>query len=253
MDGLARITLDRPAQLNGLSRQMHEDLRHVLDVLESDAGLRCVLLTGEGRGFCSGADLGGGHDVGPDGRHDLGTMLERDFNPLILRLRALPVPVIVAVNGVAAGAGVSLALAGDIVLAARSASFVLAFTRIGVMPDAGATWLLPRLIGQARAMGLSLLGEAIDAETAERTGMIWRCTSDDALMDAATSLCVRLANGPKMALRNVKTALNAALENTLHDQLVLETRLQHELGRSNDCIEGVAAFHEKRPARFTGS
>ena len=164
MDGLARITLDRPAQLNGLSRQMHEDLRHVLDVLESDAGLRCVLLTGEGRGFCSGADLGGGHDVGPDGRHDLGTMLERDFNPLILRLRALPVPVIVAVNGVAAGAGVSLALAGDIVLAARSASFVLAFTRIGVMPDAGATWLLPRLIGQARAMGLSLLGEAIEAD-----------------------------------------------------------------------------------------
>lgn len=251
-DGIARITLDSPAQLNGLSRQMHEDLRQVLNALESDETLRCVLITGEGRGFCSGADLGGGHDVGPDGRHDLGTMLERDFNPLILRLRALPVPVVMAVNGVAAGAGVSLALAGDIVLAAQGATFVLAFTRIGVMPDAGATWILPRLIGPARAMGLSLLGEAMDAETAERTGLIWRCTPDDDLMNEAEALCMRLANGPALALRHVKTALQAASGNTLDEQLALETRLQHELGRSDDCIEGVAAFHGKRRPRFTG-
>jgi 2-(1,2-epoxy-1,2-dihydrophenyl)acetyl-CoA isomerase len=160
--------------------------------------------------------------------------------------------VVVAVNGVAAGAGVSLALAGDIVLAARRASFVLAFARIGVMPDAGATWLLPRLIGPARAMALCLLGEGMDAETAQQAGMIWRCTEDVALMDEADALCMRLARGPALALRHIKMALQAAPEQSLHQQLALETRLQHELGRSDDCIEGVAAFHEKRPPRFTG-
>ncbi|WP_288252680.1 enoyl-CoA hydratase-related protein [uncultured Hydrogenophaga sp.] len=255
-DGLARLTLDQPERLNGLSARLHADLREVLDALERDATLRCVLLTGAGRGFCSGADLGSrednGHDVGPDGRRDLGAMLERDFNPLVLRLRALPVPVVVAVNGVAAGAGVSLALAGDVVLAARGASFVLAFARIGVMPDAGATWLLPRLIGPARAMALCLLGEAMGAEAAQQAGLIWRCTDDGALMAEAEAVCARLARGPALALRHIKTALHAADENTLLEQLALETRLQRELGRSEDCIEGVAAFHEKRPPRFIG-
>lgn len=251
-DGLARLTLDQPERLNGLSARLHADLREVLDALERDASLRCVLLTGAGRGFCSGADLSGGHDVGADGRRDLGAMLERDFNPLVLRLRALPVPVVVAVNGVAAGAGVSLALAGDVVLAARGASFVLAFARIGVMPDAGATWLLPRLVGPARAMALCLLGEAMGAEAAQQAGLIWRCTDDDALMAEAEAVCARLARGPALALRHIKTALHAADENTLLQQLALETRLQRELGRSEDCIEGVAAFHEKRPPRFIG-
>lgn len=250
-DGIARITLDRPAQLNGLSAPLHSDLREVLDLLERDTALRCVLLTGAGRGFCSGADIADAPECGPDGRRDLGTMLERDFNPLVLRLRALPVPVVVAVNGVAAGAGVSLALAGDIVLAARSASFVLAFVRIGVMPDAGATWMLPRLIGPARAMALSLLGDALPADAAQQAGLIWRCTGDDALLPEAQALCARLAAGPALALRHIKTALQAAPEATLQEQLALETRLQHELGRTDDCVEGVAAFLERRPPRFS--
>ncbi|WP_439586811.1 enoyl-CoA hydratase-related protein [Hydrogenophaga sp.] len=250
--GIARVTLDRPAQLNGLSADMHCDLREVLTVLEQDDTLRCVLLTGTGRGFCSGADLASTPECGPDGRRDLGTMLERDFNPLVMRLRALPVPVVVAVNGVAAGAGVSLALAGDVVLAAQGASFVLAFVRIGVMPDAGATWILPRLIGPARAMALCLLGEAMTAEAAQQAGLIWRATSADALMPEAEALCARFASGPALALRHIKTALQAAPEATLHEQLALETRLQHELGRSDDCIEGVNAFLERRAPRFTG-
>ncbi len=250
--GLARLTLDRPAHLNSLSVQMHSDLREVLELLERDAALRCVLLTGAGRGFCAGADIASAPETGPDGRRDLGAWLERDFNPLVLRLRALPVPVVVAVNGVAAGAGVSVALAGDIVLAARSASFVLAFVRIGVMPDAGATWMLPRLIGPARAMALSLLGESMGAEAAQQAGLIWRCCDDKALMAEAEAVCARLVAGPALAQRHIKTALLASAGHTLDEQLALETRLQAELGRSDDCIEGVAAFLERRPARFTG-
>lgn len=249
---IARLTLERPAHLNGLSAEMHAELRVALSQIEQDASFRAVLLTGSGRAFCSGADIAEPAQVDAQGRRDLGRMLERDFNPLIQRLRSLPIPVVVAVNGVAAGAGVSLALAGDIVLAARSASFVLAFSRIGVMPDAGATWMLPRLVGSARAMGLCLLGESMGGQAAADAGMVWACVEDAQLMHAAQAIAQRLAAGPTLAYRHIKTALHAAGAATLEEQLALETRLQHALGQSEDCEEGVRAFNEKRPARFTG-
>ena len=183
---------------------------------------------------------------------DLGRTLDATYNVLIRRLRTLPMPVVVAVNGMAAGAGASLALAGDLVLAARSAQFMQAFCRIGLLPDAGSTWFLPRLVGSARAAGLALLGDALPAETAHEWGMIWQVVDDEALLPTATALARRLAASPAKALAAIKRALQASSANPLDQQLELERDLQRELGRTEDFREGVAAFLEKRPARFKG-
>jgi 2-(1,2-epoxy-1,2-dihydrophenyl)acetyl-CoA isomerase len=249
-DGVATITLNRPDKLNALNPQMFADLAAALDRIEADAALRCVVITGAGRGFCAGADLNA-RDM-ESASPDLDQSLVERYNPLVMRLTGLDRPVIAAVNGVAAGAGCNIALAADIVIAARSASFMQAFVRIGLMPDAGGTWILPRLAGQARAMGMAMLGEALPAERAVSWGMIWACVDDESLMNEVGELAGRLAKGPTLALSHIKAAIRASTGNGLEAQLELEARHQAILGRSHDYVEGVAAFREKRPANFRG-
>ncbi len=248
--GWHRIVLDRPDRLNALDISMHRALVAALDAADADTRCRAVLLTGAGRGFCAGQDLtarAGG--AAPD----LGATLEAYYNPLIRRLRSLPMPVVCAVNGVAAGAGANIALACDIVLAARSARFIQAFARIGLVPDAGGTWILPRLIGDARARALMLLGDAIDAETAVAWGMIWRMVDDDALTPEAEALTARLATQPTQGFALTKQALLASPANGLDAQLDLERDLQRQAGQTPDYTEGVQAFLDKRAAVFTGA
>lgn len=249
--GVAKVTLNRPDKLNALNPQMFADLFDVLDRFESNADSRCLLITGAGRGFCAGADLTAGdmESASPD----LDQSLIERYNPLVLRLSGLDCPVVAAVNGVAAGAGCNLALAADIVVAGHSASFMQAFVRIGLMPDAGGTWILPRLVGQARAMGLAMLGEGLPAKDAADWGLIWSCMNDEDLMPQAAELAERLANGPTLALGHIKAAIRASTGNSLERQLTLEASGQAALGRSDDYMEGVAAFREKRPAAYRGS
>ena len=244
--GYRRITLNRPERLNALTVEMAAALNEALDAAEADKNCRVVLLTGAGRGFCAGQDLAAIVDAAPA---DLGHLLEH-YHPLILRLRALPIPVVCAVNGVAAGAGANLALACDIVVAARSASFVQAFARIGLIPDCGGTWFLPRLVGNARARALAMLAEPLPAETAAEWGLIWRMVEDDALMNEAQVLAARLASQASTALALTKRALDASGSNTLDRQLDLERELQLEAGGSPDHAEGVRAFLDKRPPVF---
>ena len=228
-------------------------LRHLLasvNEAEADDDVRALLLTGAGKGFCVGQDLADPAASGED--PDLGALLEERWNPVIRALRALHKPVIVAVNGTAAGAGVNLALAGDIVLAARTARFHPAFASIGLLPDSGGTWALPRLIGPARAKAFSMVTDSISAEEAFDLGMIWRVVDDDSLMLEARALADRLASGPTLAYAAIKEAIQAAEANTLSDQLDLERDLQRRLGHSRDYQEGVAAFTEKRKPRFEG-
>ncbi len=252
-EGVGRIELARPDHLNSLTEIMHEDLRTVLDFLASKEELRGLLITGTGRGFCAGQDLSERPAL-PEGQvRDLSVGLKQNYEPLILRLKALPAPVICFVNGVAAGAGVSLALACDLVYAVRSARFIQAFTRIGLLPDAGATHALPRLVGAQRAMGAALFAEPISAETAERWGLIWRCLPDEELEATMEAVHTRLAHGPTRAYAATKQALQAATGNTLTEQLDLEAALQKSLGLSADYREGVRAFAEKRQPRFSGS
>jgi 2-(1,2-epoxy-1,2-dihydrophenyl)acetyl-CoA isomerase len=251
-DGVATITLSRPDKLNAFNEAMHQALARALDRIEADGTVRALLLTGAGRAFCAGQDLGDrvmGEGAAPP---DLGDTLERLYNPLIRRLTRLEVPVVCAVNGVAAGAGANLALACDLVLAARSAKFIQAFCKIGLVPDSGGTYVLPRLVGHARAMGLALLGEALGAEEAERWGLIWRAVDDVALQDEASALARHLARQPTIGLGLIKRALHASVANTLDQQLDLERDLQREAGRSVDYQEGVRAFLEKRPPVFKG-
>ncbi len=251
-DAVARITLNRPDKLNAFTADMHGELRAALaKVTAAGSGIRCVLLTGAGRGFCAGQDLS--QRRGDASLADLGQTLDTLYNPLIRALRALDMPVICAVNGIAAGAGANLALAADIVLAARSASFLQAFAKIGLMPDSGGTYFLPRLIGDARARALAMLAERISAEQAASWGLIWKVVDDDKLMDDATALAKHLATQPTKALAAIKHAFNASQDNTLDQQLDLERDRQRALGQSNDYREGVAAFFEKRPPNFTGS
>jgi 2-(1,2-epoxy-1,2-dihydrophenyl)acetyl-CoA isomerase len=250
--GVATLTLNRPDRLNALTAGLHEDLRAALDRAASDEAIRALLITGAGRGFCAGQDLSERRAAARDPRRDLGQGIERYYNPLIRRLRSLEKPVIAAVNGVAAGAGVGLALACDIVIAAQSASFIEAFSRIGLVPDAGNTWFLPRLVGTARAMAMALTGEAVSAERAATWGLIWKAVPDDALMTEARELAQRLAQGPTRALGLTKRALNRSSTNGLDAQLDLERDLQREVGFGEDYREGVAAFLEKRPPRFNG-
>ncbi|HET8701969.1 MAG TPA: 2-(1,2-epoxy-1,2-dihydrophenyl)acetyl-CoA isomerase PaaG [Nitrococcus sp.] len=250
--GVASITLNRPQSLNSFTAEMHAELRAALKHIERDAAVRCLLITGHGRGFCAGQDLSE-RDIAP-GEHpvDLGASLEQHYNPLIRTLHALRMPVVCAVNGIAAGAGANLALACDIVLAARSASFIQAFCKLGLVPDTGGTWHLPRLVGHARAMALALLGERLTAEQAEQWGLIWKCVDDAQLLEEATALARHLATQPTQGLALIKRALNATWNNSLDAQLNLERDLQRRAGRSDDYREGVAAFLAKREPHFLG-
>ena len=250
--GVMHLTLNRPDKLNSFNEAMHLALRAALDEAGRDPQVRTVLLTGAGKGFCAGQDLGD-RDVVADQPINLGSTIERFYNPLIRRLRALEKPVVAAVNGVAAGAGANLALACDIVLAARSARFIQAFCRIGLIPDSGGTWFLPRLVGDARARALALTGEAVAAEQAAAWGLIWKVVDDHRLPVEAGELAARLAAGPTIGLGLIKRALNAAAGNDLDRQLDLERDLQREAGASADYREGVAAFLAKRPAVFRGA
>lgn len=249
--GYRVLTLNRPQRLNAFNEAMHHALAAAIAEAEQDQSCRALLLTGADRAFCTGQDLND-RLAKPGEQIVLGGTLEQHYNPLIRKLRALRFPVIAAVNGVAAGAGCNIALACDIVLAARSANFVQAFARIGLVPDSGGTWMLPRLVGQARARGLALLGEALPAEKAEAWGLIWRVVDDDALMAEAEKLCLHFALAPTVGLGLIKRALDAAEDNDLSTQLDLERDLQREASATPDYQEGVRAFMEKRKPVFTG-
>jgi 2-(1,2-epoxy-1,2-dihydrophenyl)acetyl-CoA isomerase len=250
---VAVITLNRPERLNALNEDIHAGLRAAFERIESDEGIRAVLLTGAGRGFCAGADLNQSlAGAKADTPRDLGHSIDKDYNPLVRRMRGLPKPIICAVNGVAAGAGMNLALAGDIIIAAKSANFTQAFIRIGLIPDAGGTFFLPRLIGDARARAMAMLGETISAEQAEQFGLVYRLFDDAVFHEEALKLATSLAQKPTQALAAMKTAINASADNSLDAQLDLERDLQRKMGFTPDFAEGVAAFVEKRPARFTG-
>lgn len=245
--GIATLTLDRPAALNALKPGMLTEISHALDRVRDEQTARVLLLTGAGRAFCSGADLASGELP-----EDVGSLLETHYNPLLERLMALPMPVVSAVNGPAVGAGCSLALAADIVIAARSAYFLLAFVNIGLVPDLGATWLLPRLAGRARAQAMMMLGERIPADQAEHWGMIYKVVDDAALATETQALVSRLANGPTRTYALIRQALRTALESSLTETLRVERANQLVSGRNDDFREGVAAFVARRPARFQG-
>ena len=253
-EGVLTLTLNRPQRLNAMSNALIEAMNRELARARDDAAIRAVLLTGTGRGFCAGADLAGGGTVDASSNvpPDLGVNMDRLFNPMIRAMRSLPKPIVGAINGVAAGGGANLALACDVILAARSSRFDQAFVRISLLPDLGGTWFLPHTVGDARARALAMLGSSVPAEEAERMGMIWRVVDDDALMAEATTLARRLAAGPTLSYAAIKKAIDAAATNTLDQQLDLERDSQRELGRSADFREGVTAFLAKRPAHFTG-
>jgi len=251
-NGIAVLTLNRPDRLNSFTQAMHLEVRDALAQLQADKTVRVLVLTGAGRGFCAGQDLGD-RAVAPGAPGvDLGESVEKFYAPLVLTLRNLPLPVICAVNGVAAGAGANLALACDIVLAAKSASFIEAFSKLGLIPDTGGTWHLPRLVGHARAMGMAMLGEKLSAEKAEEWGLIWRCIPDEALMDEAMAMAEHFAAAPTKGLAFTKKAFQASHANSLEEQLQLEAGMMRELGYSHDYREGVSAFMAKRTPHFKG-
>lgn len=252
-NGVAMLTLNRPDSLNSFTSQMHAEVREALQRVQDDSAVRCLLLTGAGRGFCAGQDLNDRAVTTDGGKPDLGESVEKNYNPLIRTLMTLPKPVVCAVNGVAAGAGASIALACDIVLAARSASFIQVFSKIGLVPDSGGTWNLPRAVGLPRAKGLALLGDKVPAEKAEAWGMIWQCVDDDELMNEARKLTEYLATQPTRGLGRIKQLINAATARTLDEELEQERQAMQELGQSADYTEGVAAFLEKRKPNFSGN
>lgn len=249
-EGWCRLVLNRPAKLNALTTGMIVELLAAIDAAEADTACRAVVLTGEGRGFCAGQEVGADFMPGPNGPPDLQALADKYHHAVVRRIRGSRLPFVCAVNGVAAGAGASFALAADIVLAGRSAVFVQAFIRIGLIPDSGATFFLPRLVGDGRARALAMLGDSVDAETAERWGMIWKVVDDSALASEAEALAVRLTRSPPDALAGIKQLFGTAT-GLLDAQLDHEARLQGEAGRSADFAEGVRAFQEKRPPRFS--
>jgi 2-(1,2-epoxy-1,2-dihydrophenyl)acetyl-CoA isomerase len=249
--GVARLTFNRPERLNSFNTEMHAEVRAALGQVRG-AAARVLVVTGAGRGFCAGQDLND-RAVAPGGAPpDLADSIEKNYKPLVLALRALPMPVVAAVNGVAAGAGANIALACDLVIAARSASFVQAFARLGLVPDSGGTWFLPRLVGTARALGLTLLGEKLPAEQAAAWGLIWRCVEDAELAGVVDTLARLLAAAPTQGLARTRQAIYEGWSRTLAEQLDVERDYQGELGRSADYAEGVAAFAARREPRFSG-
>jgi 2-(1,2-epoxy-1,2-dihydrophenyl)acetyl-CoA isomerase len=250
--GVLTLTLNRPDKLNSFNEEMHRALRAGFDRAAGEPEVRAVLLTGSGRGFSAGQDLGDRDPRKGGGAPDLGATLETFYNPTLRLIRALEKPVVCAVNGVAAGAGANIAFACDIVLAARSARFIQAFSKIGLVPDAGGSWSLARILGEPRAKALALLAEPLDAETAASWGLIWKAVDDAALMDEARAIATRLAAGPTRGLGLTKRAIQAAATNSLDAQLDLERDLQREAGRTADYAEGVTAFLEKRKPEFAG-
>jgi 2-(1,2-epoxy-1,2-dihydrophenyl)acetyl-CoA isomerase len=250
--GVGSVTLNRPDRLNSFTAAMLVDLRATLEGFAADEAVRSVMLTGAGRAFCAGQDLSDRSVAPGAARPDLGESLGERYNPVVTALRTMPKPVVVAVNGVAAGAGANLALHGDIVIAAQSARFIQSFAKLGLVPDSGGTYLLPRLAGSARAMGMALLAGPVSAEQALEWGMVWAVVDDGELSSAATAIAAELAAGPTAGYARIKQAFAASLGNTLADQLELERVLQQEAGWSVDYAEGVAAFMEKRPPRFGG-
>lgn len=247
--GIARLTLDRPDRLNSFTVQMHEEVADALSRLDE---ARCLVLTGAGRGFCAGQDLNDRAVAPGGGAVDLGESVEKRWNPLVTRLVSLPFPVIARVNGVAAGAGANIALACDIVIAARSAKFIQSFAAIGLIPDSGGTWALPRLVGQARALGLALTGEPLPAQTAAEWGLIWKAVEDDDLDAEVDALAERFAAGPTRGLAAIKRMIRESWGHTLEQELERQRDTMRELGFSDDYREGVAAFMEKRKPVFTG-
>ncbi len=246
------ITLNRPDRLNSFNDEMHGAMAAALDLAHADPRCRAVLITGAGRGFCAGQDLDARNPDKMDGPPDLGATLNTFYNPMIRKIRRLKKPVVCAVNGVAAGAGANLALACDIVLAARSAKFIQSFARVGLIPDAGGSWMLPRLIGEARAKAIAMTAEPVPAEKAEAWGMIWRAVEDAELLSEARALAERLAAGPTEGLGRMKDLIQAASGHTLDAHLDLEAEKQREAGHSADYAEGVRAFLEKREPNFGG-
>ena len=246
--GIARLTLNRPDRLNSFTVQMHEEVADALSKLE---GARVLVLTGAGRGFCAGQDLND-RAVAPGESVDLGHSVENYYNPLIRRLTALPFPVIARVNGVAAGAGANIALACDIVIAAKSAKFIQSFASIGLIPDSGGTWVLPRLVGQARALGLALTAEPLPAEKAAEWGLIWKAVEDEALDEEVDALASRFASAPTLGLAAIKRMIRQSWGHSLDQELDLQRDAMRELGMSEDYKEGVAAFMEKRAPKFAG-
>ena len=246
--GIARLTLNRPDRLNSFTVQMHEE---VADALAQLDGARVLVLTGAGRGFCAGQDLND-RAVAPGEAVDLGFSVENYYNPLIRTLTSLPFPVIARVNGVAAGAGANIALACDIVIAAKSAKFIQSFASIGLIPDSGGTWVLPRLVGQARALGLALTAEALPAERAAEWGLIWKAVEDEALDAEVDALAERFAAGPTRGLGRIKKMIRESWEHSLGEELVLQRDAMRELGYSDEYREGVAAFMGKRAPKFSG-
>lgn len=252
-EGVATLRLNRPKALNSFTREMHAEVREAMQQVTEDNSIRCLVITGQGRGFCAGQDLGDRAVSNDAGAPDLGESVKKNYNPLIRSIMHLPKPVICAVNGVAAGAGSSIALACDIVLAARSASFIQAFCKIGLVPDSGGTWNLPRAVGLARAKGLALLGDRLSADMAEQWGLIWKCVDDDDLQQEAQKMARHFASQPTVALGRIKKLLHVSASNPLDTQLDLEQQAMQTLGQSEDYREGVAAFMEKRPPAFKGN
>ena len=247
--GVARLTLNRPDRLNSFTARMHEELR---SALAEAAEARVIVLTGAGRGFCAGQDLNERSVAADDKPADLGATVEAGWNPLIATLSSMPQPVIARINGVAAGAGANIALACDIVVAARSAKFIQSFSAIGLIPDSGGSWILPRLVGQARAMGLALTGEPLPAEKAEQWGLIWKCVDDDQLDAEVDVLAAKLASLPPLGLAAIKSIIRSTWGRTLDQELELQRDEMRRLGFTEDYAEGVAAFLQKRTPNFVG-